>query len=322
MFKMIWLNDLIGYLLTQLGINIHSKLGMSIQFFFYDTIKIMILLGVLILIISYIQSYFPPEKIKQILKKFHGFKANVLAALLGTLTPFCSCSSIPIFIGFTNARLPLGVTFSFLISSPMVDLASILLLTSIFGWKIAGLYVLFGLLIAIIGGMMIEKIAGEDQLLMNISISNDVDYKQTLTQQQRIKNAWNEVIHTYQKVYLYIMIGVAIGAMIHNYIPETWIIYFLGNNNIFAPILACFAGIPLYADLFGTIPIAQALLSKHAMLGVVLTFMMAVTTLSLPLLIMLSKVIKPRLMIIFISICTIGMIIVGYVFNMIQPFIM
>ena len=317
-----WLNKIIENFLNICGLDTTGKIGGSIKFFIYDTVKIMVLLGVLILIISYIQSYFPPERTKKILGRFHGIWANILAALLGTVTPFCSCSSIPLFIGFTSAGLPLGVTFSFLISSPMVDLGSLVLLMSIFGWKVAVVYVILGLVIAVAGGTLIEKLHLENQVEEFIRNGRSVDVPQEkLTFKDRMKYSWKQVVSTAKKVAPYVLIGVGIGAIIHNWIPEEFIVKVLGNNNPFGVILATIAGVPMYADIFGTIPIAEALLAKGALLGVVLSFMMAVTTISLPSMIMLRKAVKPKLLGIFIAICTAGIIIVGYSFNLIQPFI-
>lgn len=311
-----WLNEVIALLLTSVGIDINSNIGASIQFFIYDVIKITVLLCVLIFIISYIQSYFPPERSKKILGRFHGIKANIISALLGTVTPFCSCSSIPLFVGFTSARLPLGVTFSFLISSPMVDLGSLVLLMSIFGIKIAVAYVIVGLIIAVIGGTIIEKMHMEKYVEEFIMKSSSVDISSPdLSKKERLQYAKEQVIETFKKVFPYILIGVGIGAIIHNWIPEIWIGRVLGGNNPFGVILATIVGIPMYADIFGTIPVAEALLTKGALLGTVLSFMMAVTTLSLPSLIMLKKAVKPKLLILFITICTLGIIIVGYLFN-------
>lgn len=315
-----WLNQLIGNLLEACGLSTETRLGGSVQFFIYDTIKIMLLLGVLILIISYIQSYFPPERTKKILGRFRGIGANMIAALLGTVTPFCSCSSIPIFIGFTSAGLPLGVTFSFLISSPMVDLGSLLLLMSIFGWKVAIVYVLLGLIIAVAGGSLIEKLHLENEVEEYIKNGKSVDIPQEeLHFKDRLHFAWEQDVSTAKKVAPYVLIGVGIGAIIHNWIPEEIIVNILGANNPFGVIIATIAGVPMYADIFGTIPIAEALLAKGALLGVVLSFMMGVTTLSLPSMIMLRKAVKPKLLWIFIAICTVGIILVGYIFNAIQP---
>lgn len=311
-----WLNELIAILLTSVGIDITSNIGASIQFFIYDVIKITVLLCVLIFMISYIQSYFPPERSKKILGRFLGIKANIISALLGTVTPFCSCSSIPLFIGFTSAGLPLGVTFSFLISSPMVDLGSLVLLMSIFGIKIAVAYVIVGLIIAVIGGIVIEKMHMEKYVEAFIMKSSHVDISSPdLSKTERLQYAKEQVIETFKKVFPYILIGVGIGAIIHNWIPEAWIEGILGGNNPFGVILATIVGIPMYADIFGTIPVAEALLAKGALLGTVLAFMMAVTTLSLPSLIMLKKAIKPKLLALFIAICTLGIMIVGYLFN-------
>lgn len=315
-----WLNQLIGNLLEACGLSTETRLGGSVQFFIYDTIKIMLLLGVLILIISYIQSYFPPERTKKILGRFRGIGANMIAALLGTFTPFCSCSSIPIFIGFTSAGLPLGVTFSFLISSPMVDLGSLVLLMSIFGWKVAIVYVLLGLIIAVAGGSLIEKLHLENEVEEYIKNGKSVDIPQEeLHFKDRLHFAWEQDVSTAKKVAPYVLIGVGIGAIIHNWIPEEIIVNLLGANDPFGVIIATIAGVPMYADIFGTIPIAEALLAKGALLGVVLSFMMGVTTLSLPSMIMLRKAVKPKLLWIFIAICTVGIILVGYLFNAIQP---
>ena len=298
-------------------------MGGSIQFFLYDVIKIMILLGVLILLISYIQSYFPPERTKRILGGFHGVGANAVAALLGTVTPFCSCSSIPLFIGFTSAGLPLGVTFSFLISSPMVDLGSLVLLMSVFGWKVAVVYVFVGLVIAVAGGTLIEKLHMEDQVEGFMAQRSSLDLSQEkLTVKERLSFAWEQVLLTGKKVAPYILVGVGIGAVIHNWIPQELIVKALGNGNPLGVVLATVCGVPMYADIFGTIPIAEALLSKGALLGVVLSFMMAVTTLSLPSLIMLRKVVKPKLLGIFVGICTVGIILVGYFFNAVESLLL
>ena len=317
-----WLNKLIGNGLEEMGLNLSGKLGGSIQFFIYDVIKITILLCVLIYLISYIQSYFPPERSKKILGKFHGIGANCIAAFLGTVTPFCSCSSIPLFIGFTSAGLPLGVTFSFLISSPMVDLGSLVLLMSIFGTKVAVIYVIVGLFIAVIGGTLIEKMHMEKYVEDFILKAKAVDIDSpTISQKDRLSYAKEQMVSTFKKVFPYILLGVAIGAVIHNWIPEKWIETILGSHNPFGVVLATLVGIPMYADIFGTIPVAEALLSKGASLGTILSFMMAVTTLSLPSMIMLKKAVKSKLLGTFIAICTIGIIVVGYLFNIFQIFI-
>lgn len=317
-----WLNEFVGWLLSAVGVNITSRLGGSVQFFVYDVIKITILLCVLIFVISYIQSYFPPERSRSILSHYDGIVANMISALLGTVTPFCSCSSIPLFMGFTSAGLPVGVMFSFLISSPMVDLGSLVLLMSIFGSKIAIVYVILGLVIAVVGGSIIEKLgmnAYVEDFVKNAHMP--VIDNEKLTYKDRVDFAKEQVTDTFKKVFPYIIVGVGIGAVIHNWIPESWVTAILGSRNPFGVILATLIGIPMYADIFGSIPVAEALLDKGAQLGTVLSFMMAVTTLSLPSLIMLKKAIKPRLLVTFIIICTIGIILIGYLFNLLQHFI-
>lgn len=314
-----WLDILIGYAFNSLGVDTTGKVGGTIHFFIYDVIKITVLLCTLIFLISYIQSFFPPERTKKIIGRFRGIGANMIAALLGTVTPFCSCSSIPLFMGFTSAGLPLGVTFSFLISSPMVDLGSLVLLMSIFGVKVAVLYVVLGLVIAVAGGTLIEKMNLDDQVEEFIKNAKQMDVPQEeLTVKDRLKYSGEQVAETLKKVFLYILVGVGIGAFIHNWIPEELIVKFLGNGNPFGVVIATIAGVPMYADIFGCIPIAEALLAKGAKLGVVLSFMMGVTTLSLPSMIMLKKAIKPKLLGVFIIICTLGIILVGYFFNAIQ----
>ncbi|MBQ6416145.1 MAG: permease [Butyrivibrio sp.] len=318
-----WLNELIGVLLSSAGVDPESRLGGGIQFFLYDVIKITILLCVLIYLISYIQSYFPPERSKKILGRFHSIWANCIAALLGTVTPFCSCSSIPLFIGFTSAGLPLGVTFSFLISSPMVDLGSLILLMSIFGTKVAIIYVVLGLVIAVLGGTLIERLHMEDQVEEFIRKANAVDIDSPfLSQKERLIYAKDQVQETFKKVFPYILIGVGIGAVIHNWIPESFVEGILGSQNPFGVVLAAIIGIPMYADIFGTIPIAEALLYKGAQLGTILAFMMGVTTLSLPSMIMLKKAIKTKLLGVFVAVCAVGIVIVGYLFNLLQGMIL
>lgn len=317
--SMKWLNELIGRSLTSLGLDINSKLGGSLQFFIYDVIKIFILLSILIFIISYIQSFFPPERTKKILSRFKGITANILSALLGTVTPFCSCSSIPLFIGFSSAGLPVGVTFSFLISSPLVDLGSLILLMSIFGAKIAVAYVIVGLILAVIGGTLIEKLGMQKYVEDFIKSATSIDIESPdLTKQERILYAKEQVTATVKKVFWYVIIGVGIGALIHNWIPTEIIQAILGERNPFSVLLATIVGIPMYADIFGTIPIAEALYSKGVGVGTILSFMMGVTALSLPSMIMLRKAVKPKLLATFIGIITIGIIIIGYTFNAIQ----
>lgn len=313
-----WLRQLTGSLLRACGLDINSPAGASVHFFLYDTVKILLLLAALIFAISYIQSYFPPSRSRRILGRFRGLAANAVAALLGTVTPFCS--SIPLFIGFTSAGLPLGVTFSFLISSPMVDLGSLMLLTGIFGWRVAALYVLLGLLVAITGGALIEWLHMEDQIedfLRGASMHQEDEA--ALRPSERARFAAAQVGSTVKKVLPYLLVGVGIGAIIHNWIPQDWIIRFLGADNPLGVVLAALVGVPVYADIFGTIPIAEALLAKGAQLGVVLAFMMGVTTLSLPSLILLRKAVRPRLLALFVAVCVTGIILVGYVFNAVQP---
>lgn len=318
-----WMNNLIEKLLTDIGLDVNGRIGGSIHFFLYDAIKITVLLCVLIFVISYIQSYFPPDRSRKILGRFHGAGANIVSALLGTVTPFCSCSSIPLFIGFTNAGLPIGVTFSFLISSPMVDLGSFVLLISIFGVKVAAAYVVVGLVVAVAGGMLIEKLHMERYVVNTAVYSDDSDSgSRTMTVKDRLRISKEQTAETFKSVLPYIVAGVGIGAAIHNWIPESWIVSVLGSGNPFGVILATLAGTPMYADVFGTIPVAEALLDKGAQLGAVLAFMMAVTTLSLPSLIMLKKVVKTKLLVLFTAICTAGIIIVGYIFNIFHTFLL
>ena len=314
-----WLNELTGGLLSRIGLDLDSRLGGSIHFFLYDVIKITVLLCCLIFLVSYLQSYFPPERSKRILGRFHGMCANVISALLGTVTPFCSCSSIPLFIGFTSAGLPLGVTFSFLISSPMVDLGSLVLLMSIFGARVAVVYVVVGLVVAVVGGTLIERLHMEPYVedFIREASAAELDAP-TLTWRERVRYAWEQMSGTFQKVFPYILVGVGIGAVIHNWIPSEWIETVLGSRNPLGVVLAVVVGVPMYADIFGTIPVAEALLGKGAQLGTVLSFMMAVTTLSLPSMIMLRRAVKPRLLGLFVGICTVGIILVGYLFNAIQ----
>ena len=317
-----WLNTLAGQAVSALGLDTEGWLGGSIQFFLYDTIKIFVLLSVLIFGISYIQSHFPPERTKKILGRFHGIGANTLAALLGTVTPFCSCSSIPLFIGFSSAGLPVGVTFSFLISSPLVDLGSLVLLMSIFGGKVAITYVVVGLILAVIGGTLIEKFGMEKYVEEFVKTAGHIDLDAPdMTRRDRLVYARDQLKATVRKVAPYILIGVAIGAVIHNLIPEIWIQTILGSSNPFSVILATLVGVPMYADIFGTIPVAESLFAKGAGLGTVLSFMMAVTALSLPSMIMLRKAVKPRLLAVFFGIVTVGIIIIGYLFNTFQSFL-
>ncbi len=317
LLKMEWLSELIKLLVENVfRLSIQERIGGSIHFFIYDVIKIFILLSVLIFIISYIQSYFPPERTKKILGRFNGITGNILGALLGTVTPFCSCSSIPLFIGFTSAGLPLGVTFSFLISSPLVDLASVLLLASIFNWKIAIGYVIVGLILAVIGGTTISKLRLEEYVEQFVYGNKSLDLEQeSMTRKDRIDYSIEQVLSIIKKVWLYILIGVGIGAAIHNWIPETAIAAILGKDKWYSVLIATVVGVPMYADIFGTLPIAEALVAKGVGLGTALSFMMGVTALSLPSIIMLKQVVKPRLLGIFSGLVIVGIVIIGYAFN-------
>jgi uncharacterized membrane protein YraQ (UPF0718 family) len=318
--KMSWLSELVRLLVEKVfGLSVQTRLGASIHFFIYDTVKIFILLSVLIFIISYIQSYFPPERTKKLLGGFKGIKGNILGALLGTITPFCSCSSIPLFIGFTSAGLPIGITFSFLISSPLVDLASVLILTSFFGARFAAAYVIVGLVLAVAGGTIIDKLGLEKHVEGYVREIENVEQESIeMTRQERINYAKEQVKSIAKKVWLYVLIGVGIGAAIHNWIPQSIVEKVVGQDNPFAVLLATAVGIPMYADIFGTIPIAEALFAKGVGVGTVLSFMMAVTALSLPSMVMLSKVVKPKLLGIFITIVSVGILIIGYLFNAIS----
>lgn len=314
-----WLNQLVGNLLQAIGIDLESRIGASLQFFIYDIIKIFILLSVLIFSISYIQSFFPPERTKKILGRFHGIGANTLAALLGTVTPFCSCSSIPLFIGFTSAGLPLGVTFSFLISSPLVDLGSLVMLTGSFGSKVALAYVLVGLVLAVLGGMLIERLHLENDVEEFIRNAGRVDLESPqMSVRDRLSYAKTQVASTVRKVAPYVLVGVAIGALIHNFIPQAFVEELLGAEHWYSVPLATLIGIPMYADIFGTIPIAESLFAKGAGLGTVLSFMMGVTALSLPSMVMLRKAVKPRLLAVFFGVVAVGIMLIGFFFNAIS----
>ena len=314
-----WLNQLVGNLLQAIGIDLESRMGASVQFFIYDIIKIFILLSVLIFSISYIQSFFPPERTKKILGRFHGIGANTLAALLGTVTPFCSCSSIPLFIGFTSAGLPLGVTFSFLISSPLVDLGSLVMLTGSFGSKVALAYVLVGLVLAVLGGTLIERLHLENDVEEFIRNAGRVDLESPqMSVRDRLSYAKTQVASTVRKVAPYVLVGVAIGALIHNFIPQAFVEELLGAEHWYSVPLATLIGIPMYADIFGTIPIAESLFAKGAGLGTVLSFMMGVTALSLPSMVMLRKAVKPRLLAVFFGVVVVGIMQIGFFFNAIS----
>lgn len=317
LLKMEWLYNLIQRLVEDVfGLSMTTRFGNSLHFFIYDTIKIFLLLSFLIFGISYIQSFFPPERTRKIIGRFKGVTANLLAALLGTITPFCSCSSIPLFIGFTSAGLPIGVTFSFLISSPLVDLASVLLLASIFNWRIAIAYVVVGVILAVISGTIISKAKLEKYVESYVFNNPLLDLDQDeLTTRQRLQFAKLQVDDIIKKVWVYILVGVGIGAMIHNYIPESIITAVLGQDKWYSVPVATFVGIPMYADIFGTLPIAEALVTKGVGIGTVMSFMMAVTALSLPSMIMLSKVVKPKLLGVFVGIVSVGILIIGFAFN-------
>ena len=317
LLKMLWLNDLVGWFVENaLGLSLHDRLGASIQFFVYDVIKIFVLLSALIFTISYVQSYFPPERTRKILGRFHGIGANTIGALLGTITPFCSCSSIPLFIGFTSAGLPVGVTFSFLISSPLVDLASVILLASIFNWKIAIAYVVVGIVLAVIGGSIISLLKLDRYVEPFVYGANLADAElPELTRRDRLAFARDATLDIVKRVWLYVIIGVGIGAVIHGWIPEAWVTAVLGEDNAFSVVLATLVGVPMYADIFGTLPIAEALVMKGVGIGTALAFMMAVTALSLPSLILLKKVVKTPLLAAFFGIVVTGILLIGYGFN-------
>ena len=317
LLKMKWLDYIVGRLLEDVfGLEHASRIGESVHYFIYDSIKILLLLSALIFIISYIQSFFPPERTKKILGRFSGLPANLLGALLGTVTPFCSCSSIPLFIGFTSAGLPIGVTFSFLISSPLVDLASVLLLASVFNWKIAAAYVAVGVALAVVGGSLISLMKMERFVEPFVMKSGIADLPQEeLTRKDRVEFSVKQVKDIVKRVWVYILAGVAIGAAIHNWIPQDIITGLLGQDKWYSVPLATLAGAPMYADIFGTLPIAEALVAKGVGLGTALSFMMAVTALSLPSMVMLKKVVKTQLLAAFFLIVTIGIMIIGYAFN-------
>lgn len=318
LLKMTWLNDLVGKLVSEVfNINLETQLGAGLQFFIYDVIKIFILLSVLIFTVSYIQSYFPPERTRKILGRYKGITANLLGALLGTVTPFCSCSSIPLFIGFTSAGLPIGVTFSFLISSPLVDLASVILLASIFNWRVALAYVAVGVVLAVISGTIISKLKMEDQVASFVFKNSGMPELELeeLTFKDRIEVSVTGVKEIVQKVWPYVLIGVGIGALIHNVIPESFITAVLGVDKWYSVPLATLVGVPMYADIFGTLPIAEALVAKGVGIGTALSFMMAVTALSLPSIVMLKKVVKNKLLFVFVGLVVTGIIIIGVLFN-------
>ncbi len=315
-----WLKQAVFHLISLTGMDMESRVADSLVFFIYDVIKIFVLLSLLIFAVSYLQSYFPPERTKKILGRFKGISANLMGALLGTVTPFCSCSSIPIFIGFASARVPVGVSLSFLISSPMVDLGAFLLLLSIFGIKIALAYVVVGIILAVLGGALLDKLGMEDQVEEFIRLAPNMDVEQQkLSVKDRCIYGKNQVISIVKKVWKYVLIGVGIGALIHNWIPQEWVVSLLGSGNPLSVVLATAVGVPMYADIFGTIPIAEALWARGAGLGTILSFMMAVTALSLPSLIMLKQAIKPKLLGAFVAVVVIGILLIGFGFNLLTP---
>ena len=315
-----WLKQALSALFSLTGLDMESRLAESLVFFTYDIIKIFILLSVLIFAVSYVQSYFPPERTRKILGRFNGLTANLMGALLGTVTPFCSCSSIPIFIGFASARVPVGVSLSFLISSPLVDLGAFLLLLSVFGIKIAAAYVLVGIILAVFGGALLDAMKMEDQVEEFIRLAPVMDVAQEkLTCRDRMVYGKNQVLSIIRRVWKYVFAGVAIGAVIHNWIPQEWVVSLLGSGNPLSVLLATAVGVPMYADIFGTIPIAEALWARGAGLGTILSFMMAVTALSLPSLIMLKQAIKPKLLAAFTAVVVVGILIIGFGFNLLTP---
>lgn len=313
---MAWLNDLVGRILEKyFAMDLNSQLGGSVQFFIYDSIKILVLLFILVFIVAYIQSYFPPNRAKKILGRFSGLKGSLIAASLGVVTPFCSCSSVPIFIGFTRAGLPMSVTFSFLIASPLVDVASLALLVSLFGFKVAAAYVVAGMSLAIISGLIISKL---DLTHLLVEYKGDADLygeSESFTLAQRINYAKDDTRAIVKRVAPFVLIGVGIGAFIHNWVPQETILSILGKDNPFTVIIATLVGIPIYASVFGTLPVAEALFLKNVPIGTILALMMSITALSLPEMIMLSQVLKPKLLTVFIGVVACGIIIIGYAFN-------
>ncbi len=315
-----WLKQAVSALLSFTGMDMESRIADSLVFFIYDVIKIFVLLSILIFAVSYVQSYFPPERTRKILGRFKGLTANLMGALLGTVTPFCSCSSIPIFIGFASAGVPVGVSLSFLISSPLVDLGAFLLLLSVFGIKIAAAYVLVGIILAVLGGALLDAMKMEDQVEEFIRLAPVVEaQKEVLTWKDRCIYGKNQVLSIVRKVWKYVLVGVGIGAIIHNWIPQEWVVSLLGSGNPLSVVVATAVGVPMYADIFGTLPIAEALWARGAGLGTILSFMMAVTALSLPSLIMLKQAIKPKLLAAFVTVVVVGILIIGFAFNAATP---
>ena len=314
-----WLDKLVTMLVENVfSLSVETGIGSSVHFFIYDTIKIIILLGVMIFAISYIRSYFPPEKTKKVLSKFSGLGGNFMASLLGIVTPFCSCSSVPLFIGFVEAGVPLGLTFSFLITSPIVNEAAFAILLGTFGWKIALLYVVTGVIIGTFGGAIIGKLKMEKHVESYVyeMQTADIDIKK-MSQKDRVTFALNNMKDIIKRIWLFLIIGIALGAAIHGWAPAEFLSKYAGPENPFAVLVGVVAGIPLYSNALGTIPIAEALIGKGVGIGTALSFMMAVTALSLPEMILLRKVIKPKLIAAFVIIAGIGIVLTGYLFNLI-----
>ncbi|MDK2821730.1 MAG: uncharacterized protein PWP31_1695 [Clostridia bacterium] len=318
-----WLDLLIQLLVEKVfKISMSTRLGSSIHFFFYDTIKIVILLALMIFAISYIRSYFPPERTKKILEKFGDITGNIMASLLGIVTPFCSCSSVPIFIGFVEAGIPLGVTFSFLITSPIVNEAAFAILLASFGWKIALVYVITGVIVGVIGGILIGSLHLEKEVEEYVyQIQTGEVEIEKMTAKDRAKFAWDNVKDIVKRIWIYLLIGIGIGAIIHGWAPAPVLAKYAGPNNPFAVFVAVVLGIPLYSNALGTIPIAEALINKGVGMGTALAFMMAVTALSAPEMVLLRKVIKPKLIAAFVTITGTAIILVGYLFNAIAHFL-
>lgn len=313
-----WLNHLITSLVENVfHLSRETHLGESVHFFFYDTVKILILLSFMIFVISYLRTFFQPQKTKELLEKIHGPKAHLAASLLGIITPFCSCSSIPIFIGFIEAGIPLGVTFSFLVTSPIVNEAAFVVLWAAFGWKVAVTYMVMGVLIGVVSGLIIGRFNPKKYL--NPKLFDQEGFNQVrlgMTQKERLAYAREHVADIIKRIWIYLLIGIAIGGAIHGWAPEEILAKYAGPDNPLAVLVAVLAGVPLYANAIGTIPIAEALIGKGVGMGTALAFMMAVTALSVPEMVLLRKVMKPRLIAIFVATASIGILLVGFLFNL------
>jgi len=300
-------------------LGLEGRINDTINFFIYDTFKIWFLLITIIFLVSYLRTHFNTEKVRVYLQGKSQFTGNILASLFGIITPFCSCSAIPLFLGFIQARIPLGVTFSFLISSPMNNEIAIALLFGLFGWKITAIYIGFGLLVAIMGGYFIGKMNMEKYILIPVTPMEgeleDIQIK--LTFNQRAKEAWDYTIEIFKKIWFYVLIGVGIGAFIHGYVPADLIVEYAGANNPFAPLVAVLAGIPMYSNAAGVMPLIEVLTSKGMELGTALSFMMAITALSLPEAMILKKILDIKLIMIFFGIVGFGIVCIGYLFNFI-----